>query len=68
VEIARRTVEADLPAGAMRSLSRPPPPVSAVVADDHDLLGAKSQIAHRFSDQLLAPACGNRSRLQVRAG
>jgi hypothetical protein len=67
-EIVRRAVEAGLPAGVMRALSRPPPPVSAAVADDRDLLGAKSQIAHRFSDQFLAPACGNRSRHQVRAG
>ena len=55
-EIVRRGVEAGLPAGAMRTLSRPPPPVSAAVADDHDLLGRKSQIAHHFSDQLLVPA------------
>ena len=42
-EIVRRAFEAGRPAEAMRTLSRPPP-VSAAVADNQDLLGAKSQI------------------------
>jgi hypothetical protein len=47
-DIVRRADEAGRPAGPCVACHARRPPVSAAVADDHDLLGAKSKIASVF--------------------